>query len=399
MIRLPTSVGLRHVWWVALGLVAAFCTLLAVAGTTSAAVWTDQASYAPGSTVTISGNNSDGAGYAPDDEVSVVVRGPGGVVKSCSAIADGLGAWSCQVTLASGANAVGSYSFTATGRKLGTSQSGSFTDSGCPNSNALGNQKEDPNVRAFYTTTGGTAQYFVTTPNEAPVKGVPGLIEYCIYTEPQPDSAIARYSNANGAWTSGSGGGYFDFERSGGNKDNLPFDGSTRLVGEATWTSGEVPASQTIVLHINDTAECSALYGGNTETCFVTPSKPPPCTRIKGVGHAGPVGPAGLNENNDLDTCLTGTETFETSFPNGDHWHLSHLNILTCESIPEGFVCSGQGTGKLNKVSGYSATFSWEVVGTRIYYSITVEKEGTIADSVTHLLLNPGSKETMSSGA
>ena len=158
-----------------------------------------------------------------------------------------------------------------------------------------------------------------------------------------------------------------------------------------------MPASQTIVLHINDAAECTALYGGETETCFVTPGKPPPtCTRIKGVGHAGPSGPEGLNENDNLDTCLTGTETFETTFPNGDHWHLSHLNSATYKTIAGGYVFSGQGTGNLNKVSGYSATFSWEVVGKQIYFSLTIEKEGKIVDSVSHLLLNPGSKQTIS---
>jgi hypothetical protein len=397
MIRPREGARLRHASGCSFALLAALCVLLGVSGAASASVRTDQASYAPGATVTISGDNSDGAGYLPGEEVSVAVTGPGGVAKSCSAVADTLGTWSCQVTLASDASAVGSYSFAATGRTSGTSQSGSFGDSGCPNSSALGNQKEDPNVRASYTAAGGTAQYSVTTPNESPVEGVPGLIEYCIYTEPQPNSAVARYSNSNGAWANGSGGGYFDFERSGGDKDNLPFDGTTQVVGEATWSSGEVPASQTIVLHINDAAECTALYGGATETCFVTPGKAPPkCTRIKGVGHAGPTGPEGLNENDNLDTCLTGTETFEATFPNGDHWHLSHLNSATYEPISGGYVFSGQGTGKLNKVSGYSATFSWEVIGKQIYFSLTIEKEGKIVDSVSHQLLNPGSRQTIS---
>jgi hypothetical protein len=181
------------------GLVAALCLVLAVAGTASAKVWTDHASYAPGSTVTISGDNSDGAGYAAGENVSVAVSGPSGYAKSCSAIANLSGAWSCQVTLVSNASAIGSYSFTATGLISGTSQSGSFSDSGCPNSSALGQQKEDPNVSASYTTSGGTAKYSVTPPNESPSEGVPGLIEYCNYTEPPPTSATALYSHPNGA--------------------------------------------------------------------------------------------------------------------------------------------------------------------------------------------------------
>jgi hypothetical protein len=34
-----------------------------------------------------------------------------------------------------------------------------------------------------------------------------------------------------------------------------------------------VPSSQTILLHINDTAECTALEGKHTETCFVRPGR------------------------------------------------------------------------------------------------------------------------------
>jgi len=97
----------------------------------SAAVWTDQADYAPGDTVTISGDNSNFAegGYLPGETVHVDVSGPNGWTATCDATADDAGAWSCQVTLDPDPEiAVGEYSYTATGVDSGTTESGSFTD-------------------------------------------------------------------------------------------------------------------------------------------------------------------------------------------------------------------------------------------------------------------------------
>ena len=94
----------------------------------SAWVGTDQPDYAPGSTVTISGDNRDGAGYLPGEAVHVTVSGPNGYAASCDATADATGAWSCQVTLPSGSDGIGDYSYTATGSTSGVSQTGTFTD-------------------------------------------------------------------------------------------------------------------------------------------------------------------------------------------------------------------------------------------------------------------------------
>ena len=94
----------------------------------AAAVSTDQADYSPGSVVTISGDNSDGAGYLPGETVDVVVSGPNGYAASCSAVADDAGAWSCQVTLWNNDLAVGDYFYTANGRDSHVTETGSFTD-------------------------------------------------------------------------------------------------------------------------------------------------------------------------------------------------------------------------------------------------------------------------------
>jgi hypothetical protein len=261
----------------ALALALALCTVLGAASA-SAAVWTDQPGYSPGATVTISGDNSDGAGYQAGEEVDVTVAEPNEGTLACSATADESGAWSCQVTLAADDSAIGSYSYTATGGTSAVTQSGSFTDAGCPSGNSLGSHtNSDPKLGASYTTSGDEASYSISTTNENPVGGIPGLIEYCVYTEPLPGSNVATYSNLDGAWTPlksehTSTNGHFDFGRSGGNPDNLPFDGSEHEIGTASW-SGSVPTEQTILLHINDQAECTAVEGTPTETCFVRPGK------------------------------------------------------------------------------------------------------------------------------
>src|SRR5262249_43325807 len=68
------------------------------------------------------------------------------------------------------------------------------------------------------------------------------------------------------------------FTRDTGNPSNIPLNAANTTaspitMGTATWPTGTAPDSnhQTIVLHINDAAECDALYGGNPGTCFVLP--------------------------------------------------------------------------------------------------------------------------------
>src|SRR5919198_5202070 len=64
-----------------------------------ARVFTDQPSYSPGDIVTISGDNSDNAGYLPGELVNVAAGILDSYSASCSATADAAGAWSCQMTL------------------------------------------------------------------------------------------------------------------------------------------------------------------------------------------------------------------------------------------------------------------------------------------------------------
>jgi hypothetical protein len=71
------------------------------------AVWTDQEDYAPGSVVTLSGENRDGAGYRAGETVLVEVSGPNSYSTSCKGVADANGAFSCHVTLWSSDLAIG----------------------------------------------------------------------------------------------------------------------------------------------------------------------------------------------------------------------------------------------------------------------------------------------------
>lgn len=109
-------------------LVVAVSLALLSATAVSATVWTDQEDYSPGSVVTISGDNANDAGYLPGETVHVEVSGPNDWTATCDGVADDNGAWSCQVTLFDGPEAVGEYSYTATGIESGTSENGTFTD-------------------------------------------------------------------------------------------------------------------------------------------------------------------------------------------------------------------------------------------------------------------------------
>jgi hypothetical protein len=141
------------------------------------------------------------------------------------------------------------------------------SNTGCP---SLSGKLASTDISASFTDNGdGTATYTIDTPSDSPTDGVPGLIKYCVFTSPSPDTATADYTG----WKSGIDPSAFAFMRPDGNPSNIPFDGSTGVdVGTAAWTSGTVPAVQVILLHINDAAECDALYGDTSGTCWVLPT-------------------------------------------------------------------------------------------------------------------------------
>jgi hypothetical protein len=176
----------------------------------------------------------------------------------------------------------------------------------CPAVNAVksGTFLQSDKVTASFTgpvvdaSFNSTFTYLFSGSDGTSVDGIPGLITYCVYpAEPpgNPDAGVALAVGADGIThfvfkTAVEGS--FSFTRGGGNPTNLPMDGATDTVGTATWfptgcTTDPItlittctpvsPANQTILLHINDPAECTALYGndstGNpTQSCFVFPN-------------------------------------------------------------------------------------------------------------------------------
>jgi len=115
-------------------LILAMMLTMVISTVASAEVWTDQEDYAPGSVVTLGGNNDENGapGYVEGNSVDVVVSGPNDWTAACSGTVAADGAWSCTITLDSDpAIAVGDYSYTATSTDVNgnpISESGTFTD-------------------------------------------------------------------------------------------------------------------------------------------------------------------------------------------------------------------------------------------------------------------------------
>jgi hypothetical protein len=157
---------------------------------------------------------------------------------------------------------------------------GAATGTGCPGSKVLGSIPTASNVAAGFSNSGTTSTYtFSSLTDENPVGGVPGLVKYCVYPTPKtpPSNITVTAEGANGAdWVSAKSSNNFAFARPGGNKTNIPLDGTTTAMGTATWSV--LPTNQKIILHIADPTVCANLYGsGASATCFVKPSTGPIC--------------------------------------------------------------------------------------------------------------------------
>lgn len=141
----------------------------------------------------------------------------------------------------------------------------------CPNRNELGNYLPAPNVSSSFGNSSNLSTYsFTSLVNENSAGGAPGLIEYCVYPDPpsEPNDITPAAAGDDGAaWNSISCSDHFSFSRPNGTASNIGFDGNMHGMGSATWSNR--PATQTILLHIQDTEVCKNLYGECLETCFV----------------------------------------------------------------------------------------------------------------------------------
>lgn len=172
----------------------------------------------------------------------------------------------------------------------------------CPSVNGIGNMKTSANVSASYSgipdaSTGiATVTYTFTGVTTSPVvDGVPGLISYCVYPAtgnlPSAINSVAIGFNDKPFVAKMAAKGSFSFTRDGGNPSNLPLGypaAHSYLMGNATWPGQcatdatgvmtcqpTMPTTQTVLLHINDNAECTRLYGAG-DTCWVYPGNTPP---------------------------------------------------------------------------------------------------------------------------
>gem|GEM_PF-3247536 len=179
-------------------------------------------------------------------------------------------------------------------------------------------------VGASFSISANTATYsFDSLVNTSPSGGVPGLIEYCVYVSTLPTSGSAVAVGDNGqAFDFSSGGGSFAFSRHDGEPSNIPLNGTTGiLMGSAQW-SGAVPSSQSILLHISDSAECEKLYHVSSPSCFVFPSSgetPTPTNTPAGVPTPTNT-PAGVPTPTNTPTTpgeptATPTQTIPTPLP------------------------------------------------------------------------------------
>jgi hypothetical protein len=234
------------------------------------------------------------------------------------------------------------------------------TSTACPASKTVASLPTASNVAAGFTNNLNVTTYtFSSLTNENPVAGVPGLMKYCVYTSPQPTTITPTVKGASGpTWNAVKGSNNFAFVRPGGDKTNIPLDGTAGItMGTATFSGNTAPTTQTIVLHINDSTVCGAAL-----TCFVKPSTGPVC-------NAGDTNVAYNDMPFDVVNCLNPGVAFEAHPWNefGDSVTLSGtartLNSLRVDF--QSFACvsgawdTGCGGGTTTGVS--PGTFPWPI--------------------------------------
>ncbi len=237
------------------------------------------------------------------------------------------------------------------------------TSKACPASKAVASLPTASNVAASFANSGNTTTYTFSSLTAEPVLslGVPGLMKYCVYTTTQPQTITTSAKGANGdAWVTARGTNNFGFVRPGGDKTNIPLDGNTTAMGAADWGTATPPATQTIILHINDPTVCTSLFPGSTSaTCFVKPSTGPRCT-------TGDTSVAYNAMPFDVVDCLNPAIGFEAqsasefgngvTLASGTGRNLSQLKVDF-----QSYACESGAWYKANCVSTPGDTFNWPI--------------------------------------
>jgi hypothetical protein len=236
----------------------------------SASFTTDKDDYAPGDTVRLSGS-----GWQPADVLAIhlTVDPQNHDPVDWSVTVDSLGKFRDSSYVVQESDAGTTLTITATDSANGESATATFTDNPCAATD-INAQTISPSLLAFTETGTATRTYGVATTNQNPSGGQPGVIELCVFHDGAVSSALgsvlALYTGAVGAWSASTPtSDRIEFTRSDGDPNNIPLDGSTVNVGQATYSTQ--PTSETIVAHIYWPAQCPV----GTNTCFKTLSRKP----------------------------------------------------------------------------------------------------------------------------
>jgi hypothetical protein len=214
---------------------------------------------------------------------------------------------------------------------------------GCPSTSG---KQTSSLVGASFSGTTTVTYVFDSFVDQSPVGGVPGLIRYCVYpgTSPEGGVVVSAAGDDGSAWKDNPPP-QFSFDRPDGNPSNIGLDGRLNyLMGTATWT-GAAPTDQTILLHINDPAECANLYpagdpdAGTAGTCWVFPG-----TQTKTAS--------------PLTASKNATPSFSRSFA----WTIDKTVDQSHQNIPAGGSATFNYTVIVTKLAGTDG--SWQVSGT-----------------------------------
>jgi hypothetical protein len=221
------------------------------------------------------------------------------------------------------------------------------TNGGCPTS--IGSFLQANNVGASVSTNGSflsTYTFRAFDTNSNPNATIPGLVGYCAYANKNVGTVTVQAHGDNGALWKGSKptSKQVSFQRPAGDSSNIGFHGQTVTMGTAQFSTN--PGTQTLLLHISDTATCSALYGAGSTTCFVLPRSVNYCDVITGDSNAG------YNAiPNQVQNCSPPSYAFEGNFANefGDEVTLNTSHGTKLVSMTVDFQSYGCGdSGKWN---------------------------------------------------
>ncbi|HTT35577.1 MAG TPA: hypothetical protein VMH78_06895 [Thermoplasmata archaeon] len=146
----------------------------------------------------------------------------------------------------------------------------------CPAASSLSSYSESSIVGASVGKSNLAWSYFFSSLTDTSSSGgVPGLMQYCVYPTGSWFVSISHQAKGQdgSAWSSvsSSGSGYLGWQAP-NTSGNIALSGQHGVkMGSVVW-NGTEPSNETVLLEINDAAECTALYGGSSSTCFVYPA-------------------------------------------------------------------------------------------------------------------------------